>query len=112
MAKINSSTYGSITIDGVTYSHDVFILPSGKVEEREYGHAFTKEQIERVLKENPEVIVIGKGTSGLASLSSEARALLQEKGVEIIEADTPDIKDKFNELSETKRIAAIVHITC
>ncbi|MEA1965217.1 MAG: hypothetical protein U9O41_08895, partial [Candidatus Aerophobetes bacterium] len=63
-------------------------------------------------KENPEVIVIGKGTSGLASLNSEARALLQEKRVEIIEADTPDIKDKFNEFSETKRIAAIVHVTC
>jgi len=112
MAKINSSTYGSITISGVTYNHDVFILPSGKVEEREYGHIFTKEQVEHVLKENPEVIVVGKGTSGLASLSSEARALLEEKGVGIIEADTPDIKDEFNELSETKRTAAIVHVTC
>ena len=112
MAKINSSSFGSIIINNVTYSHDVFILPSDKVEKRKYGHTFTKEQVEHVLKENPEVIVIGKGTSGMASLSSEARALLEEKGVEAIEADTPDIKDKFNELSETKKIAAIVHVTC
>lgn len=35
MVKIDSSTYGSVTIDGVKYDHDVYVLPSGKVEERE-----------------------------------------------------------------------------
>jgi hypothetical protein len=112
MVKINSSTYGSITIDHVTYNHDVYILPSGKVGEREYGHTFTKEQAVRVLKGNPDVVITGKGTSGLASLSSDARALLEEKGVEIIEADTPDIVDEFNKLSEIKAVSAIVHVTC
>ena len=112
MTKINSSTYGSITVEGVTYNHDVFILPSGKVEEREYGHTFTTEQVKRLLKENPEVIIIGKGTSGMAGLSSDARALLEEKGVEVIEASTPDIRDKFNRLSERRKVAAIVHVTC
>lgn len=112
MAKINSSNYGSITVDNETYNHDIFILPSGKVEEREYGHTFTKDQIEHLLKENPEIVFIGKGTSGLASLSNDARALLESKGVKIIEADTPDMKDKFNELAKTKRVSAIIHITC
>ena len=112
MAKINFSAYGSITVDNQTYRHDVYILPSGKVEEREYGHTFTKDQVEHVLIENPDIVVTGKGTSGLASLSSDARAILEEKGIEIIEAITPDIKDKFNRLNETKRVAAIVHVTC
>ena len=112
MAKINFSAYGSITVDNQTYRHDVYILPSGKVEEREYGHTFTKDQVEHVLIENPDIVVTGKGTSGLASLSSDARAILEEKGIEIIEAITPAIKDKFNRLNETKRVAAIVHVTC
>ena len=112
MTKINSSTFGSITIDGVTYNHDIYILPSGKVEERKYGHTFTKDQVENVLRENPDIVVAGKGTSGLASLSSDARALLEDKGIEIIEANTPAIVDKFNKLNETKRVAAIVHVTC
>ena len=112
MAKISSSRFGSITIDNVTYDHDVYVLPSGKVEQRGYGHSFTRDQVEYVLKENPNIIVIGKGTSGLASLTSEARALLENKGIEIIEAETPDIKGKFNKLSETKRVAAIIHVTC
>jgi len=112
MVKINSSVYGSITVDGTTYRHDVYILPSGKVEEREYGHTFTKDQIEHMLKENPDVVVVGKGTSGLASLSRDARALLEEKGIGIVEADTPAIMNRFNELAEAKRVAAIIHVTC
>lgn len=112
MVKINSSTYGSITIDNVTYNHDVYILPSGKVEERQYGHTFTREQAEHVLKGNPDAVVIGKGTSGMASLSSEVKALLEDKGIEIVETNTPGIADKFNKLNETKRVAAIIHVTC
>jgi len=112
MTKIDSSAYGFIEIDSYRYNHDVYIFPSGKVEEREYGHTFTKEQVEHVLKENPEVVVIGKGTSGMASLSDDSRALLEEREIEIIEVDTPEIRDKFNEISETKRVAAIIHVTC
>ncbi|MEX2721505.1 MAG: hypothetical protein Q6362_008880, partial [Candidatus Wukongarchaeota archaeon] len=63
MTEINSSSYGFITVDGKTYRHDVYVLPSGKVEEREYGHTFTKEQVEYVLKECPDTVIIGKGTS-------------------------------------------------
>ena len=112
MVRIDSSSYGSITVDGKTYRHDVYVLPSGKVEEREYGHTFTRDQIEYVLKENPEVVVIGKGTSGLAALSDDARALLEKAGIEIIEDHTPAIVDKFNKLAKTKRVAAIIHVTC
>ena len=112
MTKINSSSFGSITVDNVTYSHDIYILPSGKVKKREYGHTFTKDQVDYVLKENPDVVITGKGTSGMASLSNDARSLLENKAIEIIEARTPDIKDKFNELNETKKVAAIIHVTC
>jgi hypothetical protein len=112
MVRINSSRYGYITIEGMKYNHDVYILSSGQVEERKYGHTFTRDQVEHVLKGNPEVVFIGKGTSGIASLSPDARALLEKKGVRIIEADTPDMVDAFNELAKTKGAAAIVHVTC
>lgn len=112
MVRINSSRYGSITIEGVKYNHDVYILPSGQVEERKYGHTFTGDQTEHVLEGNPEVVFIGKGTSGMASLSPDARALLEKKGVRIIEADTPDMVDELHELAKTKGVVAIVHVTC
>jgi hypothetical protein len=34
------------------------------------------------------------------------------KGIEIVEADTPAIRGKFNELAKTKKVAAIIHVTC
>jgi len=112
MAKINSSQFGSITVDDEIYNHDIYIFPSGKVEKREYGHTFTKDQVEHALKEKPDAVFFGKGTSGVASLSSDARALLEKEGIEIIEAETPDIRDKFNEFTKTKKVAAIIHVTC
>ena len=112
MAKINSSSYGFITIDDKAYHHDVYVLPSGKVVEREYGHTFTKDQVEYVLKENPDTVVVGKGTSGLAGLNGVARSLLENRGIEIVEADTPARAGKFNELAETKRVAGIIHVAC
>lgn len=65
-----------------------------------------------MLKENPDVVVIGKGTSGMASLSDDARAELEKKGIEIVEGDTQVIRDKFNQLTKTKKVAAIIHVTC
>lgn len=112
MVKIDSSGYGYITIDGVTYQHDIFILPSGEVKNREYGHTFTKDQVKYIVKEKPEVVIVGKGTAGLASLSQDARTLLEENHIEIIEGDTQSIVSKFNDLSSRRRVAAIIHITC
>ncbi len=98
-------------LEGVKYNHDVYILPSGQVEGRKYGHTFTRGRVEHVLKGTPGVVFIGKGTSGMASLSPDARALLGKKGVRIIKADMPDMVDEFNELAKTRRVAAIVHVT-
>jgi len=112
MVRIDSSEYGYIIIDGKKYPHDVYILPSGKVEEREHSHTFSKEQVEHVLKEKPDVVIIGKGTSGMASLSDDAKELLEKSKVEVIKDWTPKIRERFNESAKKKRVTAIIHTTC
>ena len=112
MARINSYDFGSITIDGVAYLHDVYILPPSGVEHREGVHSFTLEQAERVLVTNPEVLIIGTGNFGLAELSHDAMELLEKSGVELIVDRTQDIVPTFNQLALTKRVAAIIHLTC
>lgn len=107
---IDSFGFGYITIDGVTYWHDLFTPLDGSVKERE--HTFTRDQMEYVLKERPEVVAIGNGTSGLASLSRDARGLLGREGVEMVEDDIQPIMEKFNKLSGKKRVAAIIHVSC
>jgi hypothetical protein len=112
MLTINDSVYGSITINNLKYNFDVYILVSEIIEERESSHTITKEEIEHVLKGNPNVIVIGKGTSGVAELNEEAKKFVKSLDIEIIIDDTPKIRDKFNEKAKTKKVAAIIHTTC
>lgn len=112
MARINSSTFDFITLDGKTYNHDVYILTSGVVEPREHSHTFDRKQVEHILEGNPEVAMIEKGVHGYASLNQKERELLEEKGIKIVEEKTGEIGDKFNRFSENKKVAAIIHITC
>jgi len=112
MTHIDAFEFGSITIDKKTYNHDVYIMPSGKIEEREHSHEITKQQIMHVLKENPDIILIGKGTSGVAKLTEEAKKLLSENKVEFFEDNTYNIVKKFNDLAKKKKVAAIIHTTC
>ncbi len=112
MAEITSSGYGYIEINNKRNEHDVYILVSGSVEKRDYGHDIKKEEVERILEGRPEVIFIGKGTSGMARLAGEAKKLLKEKNVEVVKGKTQDIREEFNEISNSRRTAAIIHVTC
>jgi hypothetical protein len=112
MPTINNSEFGSVTVDGQKYNSDVFIHPLGEVEVREKSHEIKKEEIEYLLQDNPDVIVIGKGTSGVAELDEDAKALIKSIDVEVIMGNTPDIREKFNEKAAEKSVAALIHTTC
>ena len=112
MPIINDSEYGWITIDSQKYESDVFINVNGEVEEREKSHEIKKEEIEYLLKDNPNVIVIGKGTSGSAECNADAKAFIEMLDVEVIIDNTPDIREKYNHYAAEKRVAALIHTTC
>lgn len=73
--KINKFKFGSITIDGRMYDHDVLIYPDRHIEEREgsrgmFGsHDIREEEIEQICKDRPDLLIIGTGADGKASLS-------------------------------------------
>ena len=113
MIHINSTSFGSITIDNKTYSQDVKILPSGKILERwgpRGSHAICLEEFAEIIKEKPEVIVIGTGTSGVAELELEARSELEKNNIKIVEDITPRAIKIFNKAREPK--AGLFHLTC
>jgi hypothetical protein len=115
MVKINSTKFGSITIDGRVYDRDDNYIVSwdGKIiglhtAER---HLFGKAELEIILKNNPEVIVIGTGDSGLLRVSEEVRSICQQKGIELMEIISREAIIKFNENLD-KRVVAFIHVTC
>ena len=117
MVIINSTKFGSITIDGRVYdSEDNYIVFwDGEIiglhtAER---HVFGRQELETILRKNPEVIVVGTGDSGLLRVSEEVRSSCEQKGIELTEMISREAVKKFNEaFNRGKKVVAFIHVTC
>jgi len=118
--SIEHTEFGSITIDGKTYDHDIVIELSGKVRKRhkklskeKYGtsHIVSRAEAEDVLEKGCRQLIIGSGQEGNVRLSPEASDYFAEKGCAVILTPTPDAIHSFNRSHEKKKIA-LMHVTC
>lgn len=116
---INDTSFGSITVDGESYDHDIIISLEGKVKKRKkklsksiYGssHTISLPEIEYVFQEDAEGIIIGSGQFGVAKLSKEASEFLAGKNCRAVVKKTPKAMQVWNK-SEGKWIG-LFHITC
>jgi hypothetical protein len=115
MVLINSTEFGSITIDGKTYYNDVIVSWDGKIKEARIfvRHLFGNNELEDLMRKNPEVIVVGTGDSGLLRVSDEVRRLCKQKNVELVEMTSKKAIEKFNEsLKQGKKVIGFIHTTC
>ncbi len=117
--KIDGTAFGSITIDGETYPHDVLVRLSGKIRKRkkklskrEYGtsHIVSREEAEFVYEKGCRLLVVGTGQDGALRLSPQAAAFFADKGCEVLAAPTPRAIALFNEARGEK--AGLFHVTC
>jgi hypothetical protein len=117
--EIESTTFGTITIDGKTYEHDVIIRLSGEVVKRKkklskkyYGtsHVLSKDEAKFVFERGCEQLILGSGQMGNVHLSSEAEAYFAKKGCEVLLQPTPEAIGVFNR-SQAKKIG-LFHVTC
>lgn len=117
--KIESTTFGTITIDGKTYNHDVVVRLSGKVVKRKkrlskkyYGtsHVLSKDEAKFIFEKGCEQLVLGSGQMGNVHLSPEAEAYFAKKGCKVLLEPTPVAISVFNN-SQTKKIG-LFHVTC
>src|SRR3974377_2030894 len=91
--KIDGTTFGTTTIDGETYDHDVVIRPSGEIVKRKkklskklYGtsHVLSKDEAKFLLEEGCEQIIIGSGQMGNVHLSPEAEGYFEKHGCKVL----------------------------
>jgi len=119
MAKINSFNFGFIVVDGKQYICDVVILPDGMVKERQASksrlgsHTISWRDVANIANEQPEVIIIGTGTSALAKLSEDVGINIRRANLNLLVLPSSQAVERFNQLTgEGKRVAALIHITC
>jgi len=120
MPHIDSTQFGEITIDGKKYNQVLII--GDLAAERDYeklkglfgtSHKIGDWEIEELLKENPEIIVVGSGQNGAMEIDGEFFEEMKKKGIEVIAETTPKAIEIFNaKIKEGKRINALIHTTC
>lgn len=110
---IDSYKFGSITIDGKNYRHDVIVYKNEVTEWwREQGHNVAIEDLEKV-PQDIKIFVMGNGASGCCAFPDATKKYLEEKGIEVIIQETGDAYKTFNELiKKGKNVAGGFHLTC
>jgi hypothetical protein len=112
---IDSTRFGSITVDGKVYESDVIITWEWKVKEArtDVRHVVGKADLMKLLFERPDMMIIGTGQNGGMKVAEGVRKFVKEKKLKILIVPTPDAVVKFNQLAqEGVRVAAYMHVTC
>lgn len=117
--KIDKTKFGSITIAGKTYEHDLIIRLSGAVEKRKkklskeiFGtsHTISLAEAEYIYEQGAEKLILGAGQYGMVNLSDEAAAFFQEQHCLVEILPTPEAMVCWNEAKGAT--IGLFHVTC
>jgi hypothetical protein len=111
---IDSYLFGRIKIDGEDFTSDVIIFPNRVKSDwwRKEGHTLNLEDIRDILKERPDVLIVGTGRHGLMSVPSHTRKGIEAKGIELMTQRTGKATKTFNKLCKEKKVVVALHLTC
>lgn len=117
--KIQKTEFGSITIAGTVFEHDVTIRLSGKVKKRRkklskrvYGtsHTISLDEAKAVYRKGAERLILGSGQNGMVTLSDEAVDYFERKGCSVEIAPTPTAIRAWNKAKGA--VIGLFHVTC
>jgi hypothetical protein len=119
VAKIDELIFGSIVVEGKKYRQDILLFADGTVKKRKGGflmfgsHKIKKQELEELSHGQPEIIIVGTGTSGAAYIAPEVEGWAKGKDLSLLVQPSYDAVTRLNELVEQKKkVAALMHITC
>ncbi len=114
MNTIDSYSFGQIVISGRKYTSDVIIFPDRVQGDwwRDESHELTLKDITGIMDENPEILLVGTGASGLMSVLPEVEQAAEAANIQLIVQPTGEACPIYNQLSQTQRVVAALHLTC
>ncbi len=117
--SIDHTTFGSMTIEGSVFEHDVLIRLSGQVKKRKkklskaiYGtsHILSLDEAKHVYEDGAQRLIIGTGQYGNVRLSEEAADYFKRKHCQVKLLPTPEAIRTWNETGG--RAIGLFHVTC
>ena len=117
--RIDRTQFGSVTIDGKVFTHDVLIRLGGRVEKRKkklskavYGtsHTISLAEARHVYQQGATRLLIGAAQYGTVVLSQEAAAYFKGNCCQVQLLPTPAVIPVWNQAEGA--VIAILHVTC
>ena len=117
--KVDRTQFGSVTIDGEDFTHDVIIRLGGRVEKRKkklskavYGtsHTISLAEAKHLYQKGAARLLIGAGQHGRVSLSEEAATYLERNRCQVELLPTPEVLPIWNQAEGA--VIAMLHVTC
>jgi hypothetical protein len=116
---IDQTTFGSITVEGTVFEHDVLIRFDGQVEKRKkklskavYGtsHILSLAEARQVYEKGVRRLIIGTGQYDNVTLSEEAADYFDRKRCQVDLLPTPRAIETWNESAGP--VIGLFHVTC
>lgn len=116
---IDGTQFGSITVKGTEYSHDIVIRLNGEIEKRKKklskavhgtSHIVSRDEAVHLLEDGAELLIVGTGQHGALRVSKEASGYLAAHGCRLILEPTPSAIRHWNRAGGAT--IAMFHITC
>ena len=117
--RIDRTQFGSVTIDGKVFTHDVLIRLGGKVGKRKkklskavYGtsHTISLAEAEHLFQDGAERLLIGAGQEGRVALSEEAVSYFARNRCQVELLPTPEVIPVWNHADGA--VIGLLHVTC
>jgi hypothetical protein len=117
--RIDETQFGSVTIEGEVFAHDVIIRLGGQVEKRKkklskavYGtsHTISLAEAEHIYEKGVARLLIGAGQHGRVALSEEAAAYFARNRCQVELLPTPAVIPVWNQAQGA--VIGLLHVTC
>jgi hypothetical protein len=116
---IDQTEFGSITIEGNVFDHDVIIRQDGQIQKRKkklskaiYGtsHILSKDEASYIYEKGMKQLIIGTGQYNNVRLSDEATDYFKSKKCQVEMFPTPEAIQVWNEANGP--VTSLFHVTC
>ena len=106
--------FGIFVIDGNRYGHDIKLIGNQVIPwKTRRGHKLNIDDIEDLVADQPKILVIGTGASGILRVGDEFKNFIRLKGIGLVIKKTKEACQEYNKLiKENKKVCAILHGTC
>lgn len=112
LPMVQAFEFEKIVIDGKEFKTDVMIYPDGQIKKwkRKDEHELQLDDVKKILKQNPKLVIVGLGTIGNLKVQPSVYDELDKVGISVLSFKTEKAIETYKEQREKQGTAALFHV--